>query len=71
MDVNATFDDDGVALVCSGTPVINGTILPEEALATFNGDDSAGTWTLEATDDAAIIGGTLLQWCVTIKYGAL
>lgn len=52
-------------------PVINGTILPEQALATFDGDDSAGTWTLEVIDDASIIGGDLIQWCVTIEYGAL
>ena len=25
--------------------------------------------TLEVTDDASLIGGTLLQWCVTIEYG--
>jgi subtilisin-like proprotein convertase family protein len=55
--------------VCGGTPVISGTIAPETPLSVFNGDDSAGTWTLEVTDDASLIGGTLLQWCVTIEYG--
>jgi len=68
-DVNAIFDDEGVALDCD-FPVadsgITGTIIPEEALSVFDMEDFNGDWTLNVVDDAFGDDGTLNEWCLQI-----
>ena len=48
----------------NGTPVA--TLVPEEALAAFIGEDPRGAWTLTITDDAAGDVGTLNSWFLSI-----
>ncbi len=65
-DVNVTFDDSGSTLVCASGPAIGGTITPLQALSTFNGTSSAGTWTLRIKDNASSNGGTLNSWSLNV-----
>lgn len=37
-------------------------LVPEEAMAAFNGEDPNGVWTLTISDDAAGEGGQLVRW---------
>jgi len=49
----------------SGTPVLS--LVPEEALAAFIGEDPRGTWTLTISDDAAGDAGMLDSWSLEVK----
>ena len=63
----ATFDDDGIILTCQGTtPVITGTLIPSQPLATLIGENTQGTWTLRVFDAFNQDGGTLNSWGITI-----
>ncbi len=65
-NIEAVFDDDGVDIVCSGNPVISGTVRPAGNLSTFNGESSLGEWQLEIQDTAAGDGGTLQSFSLEI-----
>ncbi|HQN96353.1 MAG TPA: proprotein convertase P-domain-containing protein [Thermoanaerobaculales bacterium] len=65
-DMNVTFDDASsvnLQSYCAGTtPWYQGVARPYQALSAFNGQSSAGTWTLTVTDDAGWDTGTLVDW---------
>lgn len=66
-NIDAQYDDQGIALVCgSGTPVISGRIKPEESLSAFEGISAVGTWTLTISDPYFINGGTLNSWGIQV-----
>jgi subtilisin-like proprotein convertase family protein len=65
-NVNALFDDAGIAIVCGQNPAISGTVLPSQALAAFNGQVSQGVWTLTVTDTFNQDGGTINGWGINI-----
>lgn len=66
VDINATFDDSGNTLACSGNPNISGLVIPLNALSVFNGTSSTGTWTLTVKDNANQDGGSLNSWGLNI-----
>src|SRR5262249_62166517 len=47
-----------------GVPVAS--LVPEEALAAFNGEDPAGTWTLTVGDDTPGGPGVLADWTLNL-----
>lgn len=61
-NINATFDDGGVALVCGSNPAISGTLIPAQALSAFNGQVSQGVWTLTVADAFNVDGGAINSW---------
>lgn len=65
-NMNVTFDDaSNVNLQnhCAGTtPWYSGVARPFQPLTAFNGQSSAGTWTLTVSDHAAGDSGTLVDW---------
>ncbi len=67
---DVVFDDQATTAAqtscTSNTPAYpNGAALtPEQALAPFNGQSLAGTWTLQAFDLASIDVGTVDEWCL-------
>jgi subtilisin-like proprotein convertase family protein len=67
-DIAATLADEATLPVqneCSATPpAINGTFIPNSALAAFDGEDLSGTWRLNAADLAALDVGTVNSWCL-------
>ncbi|MFK7886542.1 MAG: proprotein convertase P-domain-containing protein [Gammaproteobacteria bacterium] len=66
-DIDATFDDDAAVPVedeCQDSPAIGGTFSPSNPLSVFNGEDLAGTWTLNISDNAGADLGTLNEWCL-------
>lgn len=66
-NINATYDDQGLLLVCgSSTPVVSGRIKPEEFLSAFEGESSVGTWTLSIYDGYFQDGGMLNSWGIQI-----
>ncbi len=69
-DVDAIFDDEGAALVCVGTPVISGNVIPDNALSAFDGEPVAGEWIVRVTDNVAGDGGTINNVAVIIEYDA-
>ncbi|MFN8588218.1 MAG: proprotein convertase P-domain-containing protein [Candidatus Eisenbacteria bacterium] len=42
------------------------TLTPAASLSAFNGQSSAGTWSLTVIDNASSDTGTLNQWCLTL-----
>ena len=42
------------------------TLTPANSLGAFNGQSSAGTWTLFVSDNASVDVGTVNQWCLTL-----
>ena len=65
-NINATFDDAGIAVVCGTNPGISGTVQPKSALSVFNGLNSTGTWTLKIGDAFNQDGGVLNSWNLNI-----
>lgn len=65
-NVNAIFDDDGVAIVCSGNPAISGTVSPLGSLASLNGESTLGEWILEIQDTANGDGGSLVAFSLEV-----
>ncbi|MCW1147083.1 reprolysin-like metallopeptidase [Flavobacterium lacisediminis] len=62
-NMNVTVDDSGSAVICgTGNPALSGVVVPTQALSTFNGQNSAGTWTLTVADNYAGDGGSLNSW---------
>lgn len=63
----ATFDDSGIAVVCSATPpALSGILLPQQPLSGFNGQNSQGLWTLQVQDLFNADGGQIASWSITI-----
>lgn len=65
-NIQATFDDEGSAVVCANNPGIGGTVIPLQALSAFDGQNSAGTWTLRVSDAWNQDGGSLVSWSLNI-----
>src|SRR5690606_17645785 len=65
-DISATFNDGAMQFVCGNNPAISGTVGPLEQLSAFNGQNSAGTWTLRVKDNYSQDGGSLNSWSLTI-----
>jgi subtilisin-like proprotein convertase family protein len=67
-DIAVTYDDEGVALVCSATaPSVGGIIIPESALSAFDGEGLNGAWILTATDGyPSADGGEFLNFNMEI-----
>jgi subtilisin-like proprotein convertase family protein len=65
-NIIATFDDSGVPVVCGNNPGISGTVQPVQSLGAFNGQNSAGVWTLRIADGFNQDGGSLNSWSLSI-----
>ena len=76
-NINTTLDDAAAIAVegicASGVPTIGaGPFSPNNPLSVFDTESSAGTWTLNISDNVGADTGTLNQWCVvaTIDSGS-
>ncbi len=77
--INATLDDaaalpvkDQCAPSSNATPppyAIDGTFQPNNPLSVFNGQELAGTWTMNVSDRAGADTGSLTRWCLIATYG--
>jgi subtilisin-like proprotein convertase family protein len=65
-NIDATFSDNGVAVVCGTDPGISGAVIPIQALAGLTGQSSTGTWTLRIRDTFNEDGGSLNSWSLNI-----
>jgi subtilisin-like proprotein convertase family protein len=70
-NIVATLDDGASASVenqcAGGSPTINGTFSPNQALNAFNGSNANGTWTLNVVDHyTSADAGTLNSWSVEV-----
>jgi serralysin len=61
---NTIFDDDAATLVTVGSAPFTGRFRPEGDLNVLNGQNPAGTWTLEVSDDAAGDTGAIVDWAI-------
>lgn len=61
------FDDQAATSIVAGAAPFTGSFIPEQALATFNGGDANGTWTLTIVDDASGDVGVLEQWSICVS----
>ena len=69
---NLTLDDSAdrdIADIGFADVPYTGTWRPEGLLSDFNGDDAAGTWTLQIRDTAFADQGTLNSWSLNITAG--
>ncbi|MBX3406440.1 MAG: proprotein convertase P-domain-containing protein [Phycisphaeraceae bacterium] len=68
-NMDVTFDDEGVTVVCA-TPTV-GTYRPAGVgagpLSLFDGQPSAGTWTLRVCDGAGADVGTVSSWTLILR----
>ncbi|OYX26203.1 MAG: hypothetical protein B7Z06_06060 [Flavobacteriales bacterium 32-35-8] len=65
---NVTFDDASTNILPSNNTTISGTYQPEGSLASFNGQNSNGTWVLRVTDDSNGNGGTINSITLNLCY---
>ncbi len=73
---NGTYWQDKPDSGSTPTPVTDGSfaafvtetpLVPEEAMAAFDGEDPNGVWTLTITDTAAVLEGTLDNWALIFR----
>jgi len=64
------FDQQAQTSIADGTAPFDGSFIPLNSLATFNGTPAAGTWTLRINDDAGGDVGTLFCWELQITRNA-
>ena len=75
--VEATFDDDGQAIPanCTDNGINQGTYAPETPLSIFNGESTAGDWTLVIVDAVTGDDGTFqnytLEFCSDEVLGTI
>lgn len=71
-DIDAVLDDEGGSAAedaCEiSAPALGGHLTPIAPLSTFDGFDSATTWTLNVADVLNPDPGTLNAWCLEISY---
>ncbi|MEW5986903.1 MAG: SBBP repeat-containing protein [Chloroflexota bacterium] len=67
-DVDATFDDEAFDRVedecASSIPAIQGTFIPNNLLANFDGQELSGAWQLTVADVVPHDVGALTMWCM-------
>ena len=68
-DVAVTADDEGadgnIEAACAGSPpAVTGVRTPNQPLSAFDGQDFAGNWTLNVSDNAGADLGNLTRWCL-------
>lgn len=64
------FDDEAAGIVCGGFGLpATGSGPGTEALSAFDGEDSAGTWTLTVEDNAGGDTGSIVQWSLHFDIG--
>ena len=61
-----TLDDEAATAITAGSAPFSGSFQPEGSLATLDGKDTQGTWTLELTDDKLRKTGTLNSWALLV-----
>ena len=61
--------DDGAAAPIASIPTdgatVSGTFRPEEPLSGFSGENAAGAWTMNVSDNASVDTGTLDSWGIS------
>ena len=65
---NTVFDDEASTPIAEGSPPFAGSFRPETPLATADGIDSPGSWTLLVSDEGLLDTGTLNSWTLTLTY---
>lgn len=65
-NINATFDDGGNPIACSGNPAISGLVSPIGSFASLKGESILGEWVLEIKDTAASDGGSLIGFSLDV-----
>jgi subtilisin-like proprotein convertase family protein len=63
-NINATFDDQGVPIICAAT--ITGNVTPVSPLSTFNGLNPNGNWLVGIRDFEANDTGSVVSYTLTI-----
>ena len=68
---NLNLDDQAATATFPCPPIGGVTIIPQSALAAFNGQNSTGTWTLTVTDAFDGDGGQLSGWGLSINTNSI
>lgn len=66
-DIDAILDDEAMDLAedaCAAPPALSGSLIPNNLLSAFDGQDFSGDWTLNVSDRAGGDMGNLVQWCL-------
>jgi subtilisin-like proprotein convertase family protein len=63
-NINATFDDQGAAIVCA--PTITGNVTPSTPLNIFNGLNPNGNWLVGIRDVGALDTGSVVSYTLTV-----
>ncbi len=61
-----TLDDEAATSISSAVAPFSGTFRPQGELSSFDGELSAGTWTLQVTDTMIADTGTLNSWSLEV-----
>jgi len=67
-DFDLGYDDDAATGTLPCPPVGGGMYIPDAALATFNGENPQGNWTLTIVDNANQDGGSLNGWTLEVCF---
>lgn len=65
---NTTFDDSALVSIVNGVPPYTGSYKPQNPFTSLLNSDINGGWIMRIYDKAAGNQGTLLNWCILLKY---
>ncbi len=69
-NVDAVLDDEATQPAetqCLNLPALSGNLIPNGALAAFDGQNTNGSWTLRVWDRASSETGTWQRWCLIFQ----
>ncbi|MCX6165042.1 MAG: M28 family peptidase [Ignavibacteriae bacterium] len=67
---NTTFDDSASISIIQGTPPFTGSYKPQSAFSFMLNQQLQGPWVLKIYDNKIGDQGTLLSWCLNLKYAS-
>jgi subtilisin-like proprotein convertase family protein len=65
---NTTLDDEALSLITTGSGTFSASYRPTGNLASLEGQNVTGTWTLEVKDVQNAQTGSLNSWILTIQH---
>jgi serine protease len=63
---NTTLDDEASTPIANANPPYSGSFRPSGALSSFDGQNAAGVWTLQISDNGFLDTGTLTGWSLEL-----
>ncbi len=71
-DIDVTFDDESPnPFQCAGAPILNGDMMPQNALSGFDGETAEGVWVVTVNDPIGGDGGNINNITLEVEFSGI